>query len=100
MKDTLNKAFNQLIDKLESWFTAIVENIPNLLLAIIVMAGSYFVAKYVSKIVNKLIEKRVSQKSISNMISRLSAIIVVGVGLFLALGIDCVTPIPIPGFVP
>jgi small conductance mechanosensitive channel len=87
MKDTLNKAFNQLIDKLESWFTAIVENIPNLLLAIIVMAGSYFVAKYVSKIVNKLIEKRVSQKSISNMISRLSAIIVVGVGLFLALGI-------------
>ena len=87
MKNTLGTAFNQLIDKLEGWVSAIIQNIPNLILAILVMIASYFIAKYINKIVSKLVEKRVSQKSISNMIARISAVVVVVAGLFLALGI-------------
>ena len=87
MKNTLGTAFNQLIDKLEGWVSAIIQNIPNLILAILVMIASYFIAKYINKIVSKLVDKRVSQKSISNMIARISAVVVVVAGLFLALGI-------------
>lgn len=87
MKNTLGTAFNQLIDKLEGWVSAIIQNIPNLILAILVMIASYFIAKYINKIVSNLVEKRVSQKSISNMIARISAVVVVVAGLFLALGI-------------
>ncbi|WJJ95442.1 mechanosensitive ion channel family protein [Algibacter luteus] len=87
MKNTLGTAFNQLIDKLEGWVSAIIQNIPNLILAILVMIASYFIAKYINKIVSKIVEKRVSQKSISNMIARISAVVVVVAGLFLALGI-------------
>ncbi|UKM64000.1 mechanosensitive ion channel family protein [Flavobacteriaceae bacterium GSB9] len=87
MKNTLHEAFNSLIEKLESWLTAIIQNIPNLILAIVVMVVAYFVAKYTRKIVSKLVAKRVSQESISNMIAKIAAVIVVISGLFLALGI-------------
>ncbi|WP_452220817.1 mechanosensitive ion channel family protein [Lacinutrix salivirga] len=87
MKSQLSEAYNLLIDKLESWLNAIITNIPNLLLAILVLVAAYFIAKYVNKFVSRLVAKKVDQNSITNMIGRLSAVIVVLAGLFLALGI-------------
>ncbi|RAJ11957.1 mechanosensitive ion channel family protein [Olleya aquimaris] len=87
MKSQLTEAYNLLIEKLEGWFNLIITNIPNLVLAILVLATSYFVAKYVNKYVSKLVAKRVQENSITNMIGRLSAVVVVLAGLFLALGI-------------
>ena len=87
MKDQLSEAYNLLIDKLEGWFNIIVTNIPNLILAIIVLFAAYFVSKYVNKYVSKLMARRVEQNSITNMVGRISAVVVVLAGLFLALGI-------------
>ncbi|WP_298497624.1 mechanosensitive ion channel family protein [uncultured Algibacter sp.] len=87
METTIGTAFNNLIDKLQGWLSAIIQNIPNLVLALLVMGLSYFAAKYVSKIVRKLLARRISQESITNMISKISAVLVVATGLFLALGI-------------
>ncbi|WP_339873997.1 mechanosensitive ion channel family protein [Olleya marilimosa] len=87
MKSQLSEAYNLLIDKLESWFNAIVSNIPNLILAIIVLVAAYFIAKYVNKYVTKLVSRKIQQNSITNMIGSLSSVVVVLAGLFLALGI-------------
>ena len=87
MKSQLSEAYNLLIDKLESWFNAIVSNIPNLILAIIVLIAAYFIAKYVNKYVKKLVSRKIQQNSITNMIGSLSSVVVVLAGLFLALGI-------------
>ncbi|AXO79179.1 mechanosensitive ion channel family protein [Olleya aquimaris] len=87
MKNQLSEAYNLLVGKLEGWLNAIISNIPNLLLAIVVLFVSYFIAKYVNKYVTKLVSKRVHQNSITNMIGRLSSVVVVLAGLFLALGI-------------
>ena len=87
MKDQFNTALSNLIDKLQGWFVAIIENIPNLVLALLVMIASYFAAKYISKLINRLVAKRVHQDSIKNAISRVTAVIVVAVGLFIALGV-------------
>jgi small conductance mechanosensitive channel len=87
MKDQLAEAYNLLIEKLEGWFNIIVTNIPNLILAIIVLFAAYFVSKYVNKYVSKLMARRVEQNSITNMVGRISAVVVVLAGLFLALGI-------------
>lgn len=87
MKEQLNTAFNLLTDKLISWFNAIIENIPNMLLALLVMVVSYYTARYVSRLITRLISKKVQQKSITTIIARLTTIIVVGIGFFLALGI-------------
>ncbi|WP_282122403.1 mechanosensitive ion channel family protein [Algibacter mikhailovii] len=87
MDKTLSMAFNNLIDKLQGWLSAIIQNIPNFILAITVMIASYVVARYTRKIILKLIKNRVPQQSIANIIAKISAVIVVVVGLFLALGI-------------
>lgn len=87
MKSQLSEAYNLLIDKLESWFNAIVSNIPNLVLAIVVLVAAYFIAKYVNKYVTKLVSRKIQQNSITNMIGSLSSVVVVLAGLFLALGI-------------
>ncbi|MCP4054445.1 mechanosensitive ion channel family protein [Mesoflavibacter sp. CH_XMU1422-2] len=87
MKDQLSEAYNLLIDKLEGWFNIIVTNIPNLILAILVLFAAYFVSKYVNKYVSKLMARRVEQNSITNMVGRISAVVIVLAGLFLALGI-------------
>lgn len=87
MESTITKAFNDLIDKLQGWLSAIIQNIPNLILAIIVMVASYFMARYIRKVVLKLVEKRVPQESVANIIAKISAVVIVVAGLFLALGI-------------
>ena len=84
MENTLTEAFGNLIDKLNGWVNIIIENIPNFILAILVLTVSYFAARYVNKLVSKLVSKRVDQTSISNMIARISVVLA---GLFLALGI-------------
>jgi len=87
MENTIGAAFNNLIDKLQGWLSSAIQSIPNLILAILVMALSYFIAKYTKKLVLKLVGNRVSQQSIANIIAKIAAVVVVLAGLFLALGI-------------
>ena len=87
MKSQLSEAYNLLVEKLGDWFNAIVANIPNLILAIVVLFTAYFIAKYVKKYVTKLVARKVQQNSITRMIGTLSYVVVVLAGLFLALGI-------------
>lgn len=87
MKEQLAEAFNNLVDKLEGWFNTIIEYLPNFVLAVIVLVTAYFIAKYVNKLTKRLVDKKVEEESVSSMISRITAVIVVLAGLFLALGI-------------
>lgn len=83
----MNSSFSNLVDKLLGWLDAIIQNIPNLILALLVLVISYYTAKAVNKVIYRLVSKRVEQKSISTIIARISSVSVVLVGLFLALGI-------------
>ncbi|WP_179351856.1 mechanosensitive ion channel family protein [Winogradskyella vidalii] len=87
MKEQFNTALGNLVDKLINWFNAVIENIPNLILAILVMILAYFMAKYVSRLVGKLADKRIEQDSIKGAIARVSAVIIVALGFFIALGV-------------
>ncbi|WP_452230210.1 mechanosensitive ion channel family protein [Lacinutrix sp. MEBiC02404] len=87
MKLQFQTALDGLIEKLQSWFTAIIQMLPNLLIAVLVLVTAYFTAKYVKRIVTRLASKKIEQDSISNIIGKIAAIAVVVAGLFLALGI-------------
>ncbi|NRR92915.1 mechanosensitive ion channel family protein [Winogradskyella undariae] len=87
MKDQFNTALGNLIEKLIDWFNAIIENIPNFILAILVLIVSYIAAKYVSRLVKKLVDKQIEQDSIKNALARVVAVLVVALGLFIALGV-------------
>ena len=45
MEEQLSTAFGNLKDKLLGWFNAIIENLPNLVLAIVVFVTAFFVAR-------------------------------------------------------
>ncbi|MBU2929046.1 mechanosensitive ion channel family protein [Winogradskyella psychrotolerans] len=87
MKEQFNTALGNLMDKLIGWFNTIIESIPNLILAILVMVAAYFSAKYISRLVVKIANKRIEQDSIKSAISRVTAVVVVSLGLFVALGV-------------
>ncbi|WP_179345027.1 mechanosensitive ion channel family protein [Winogradskyella ursingii] len=87
MKEQFNTALDNLIDKLKGWFNAIIENIPNLVVAILVMVIAYYISRYVSKLMYRILGNKVKQESIKSAISKVTAVLVVALGLFIALGI-------------
>ena len=87
MKEELSKAFDNLVEKLLGWMNAIIEGLPNLVVAILIVFAAYFLAKYAYKITFKLTSRRVKQQSIINIISKLTYVLVIIVGIFLALGV-------------
>lgn len=87
MQEQFNTALGNLMDKLKGWFNAIIENIPNFIIAFLVMVAAFYASKYVSRMVGKLLGKKIKEESIKSAISRVTAVIVVALGLFVALGI-------------
>ena len=51
------------------------------------MMVSYFAAKYISRLVKKLVSKQIEQDSIKSAIGKVTAVLVVSLGLFVALGV-------------
>ncbi|MEO9892780.1 mechanosensitive ion channel family protein [Aurantibacter sp.] len=86
MKDKIQESFTDIFDKLLGWMTAFIESIPNLLVATIVMVLAFYMARYVNKWAVRIAAKKIPQESITKLIGRFSAIFVVSIGLFLALG--------------
>lgn len=87
MEEELSKAFDGLVNKLIGWMNSLVEGLPNLAVAIIVLVTTYFFAKYAHKLAFKITSKRVKQVSIINMISKLTYVLIIMLGIFLALGV-------------
>lgn len=79
-------AMETIYDKLNSWLEVLIENLPNLGIALVVLIVSYFFSKLVYKGSLKLARKSSNQPSVNRLIARVSSIIIVLLGLFLALG--------------
>jgi small conductance mechanosensitive channel len=85
MNDQINQSFADITDKLWGWLTAIIENLPNLGIALIVLVIAYYASKIISRTTRRIAGRYVEQEAISKLIARAVAIVVVMVGLFLAL---------------
>ncbi len=85
--DKVNESLSNLSDKLWGWVQAFITNLPNLVIAILVMLIAYFLGRVVNKYSQKIVSKYVPQRSITKLIGRALAVIVVLVGLILALGV-------------
>jgi small conductance mechanosensitive channel len=87
MIEQISTSFNELSDKLIGWTTTFVQHLPNLVVALLVLVLSYFIGRYVNKITQKIARRYIEQKSVTSLIGRVAAVIVVLGGLFLALGV-------------
>ncbi len=86
-KKDFNKAWDEMYDKIASWADAFVINLPNIIIAVFVFIISLLLARYLSKLLQRLLTKTTIQQSMRRVLGRLLAFFVIGIALFLILGI-------------
>ena len=84
---SIEKALNNLWEKLGGWLDAIILKLPNIAMAILIMVIFYFIAKALRKFFKKVLLKKISQVSIQDIISKTVFVIVLLIGFFMALGV-------------
>ncbi len=87
MDTKLSDAWKQMLEKLGSWLDALVINLPNFVVAVLVFIIVVILSKYISSLVRKLLERTKLQASMKNLIARIISVIIILFGLFLVLGI-------------
>lgn len=86
-QENLKETTTVVTKKINNWWDALIDNIPNLIIALTVLIVSFLLSKYLSSFVHKLVRKRVSKNSVANVISKMVSITILLIGLFLALGV-------------
>ncbi|MFD0932301.1 mechanosensitive ion channel family protein [Psychroflexus salinarum] len=85
--ETTEKAWSDLTTKIYNWADSIVMNLPNFLIAIIVIILFVIFAKYASRLVDKIFRKSTAQDSIRTVSVKVFRVVIISFGIFLALGI-------------
>jgi len=83
----LDKVVNSAYDKLSEWGNALIDLLPNMVLAIIILILAYFAAKIIGSIVEKYTIKFGGNKTIAGFVRRVLFIIVFILGGMLALSV-------------
>jgi len=74
-------------ERVIGWLDAMIVNLPNILIAFLVFGLAFWLSKNVRGWINKLLKGRVKQVSVRRLISNLTSILVIALGLILALGV-------------
>lgn len=83
----VNNAISLITEKLNNWLREIVAMTPNLILAGLILAFAFLIAKLFRKVALKLISKVSKKEVINNLFAIFVYILIVGIGLFAALSI-------------
>ena len=86
-KFSVEDAISKLWDKLDGWLDAIILKLPNIALAILIMALFYFLARGIRKLLRKYLLKHIGQISIQDIIAKTVFLVVILIGFFVALGV-------------
>ncbi|THD65499.1 mechanosensitive ion channel family protein [Robertkochia marina] len=87
MKERLLEAWDKMLEQVGSWLEKLVVNLPNFVLAVIVFLLTYLASRYIYKLMLNALGRTSIQHSITRILSRLTSILVILFGLFLALNI-------------
>lgn len=87
MDISLQSAINLLTDKLIIWYQTVIKNIPNIIIAILILAIFVLLAKLIRKIVSGLVSRITKSKAVRNLLTTMSYFSILLVGLFISLEI-------------
>lgn len=87
MFDQVQSALSKLKEKLLSWIDAVVLNLPNFLIAVLIVLVGWFLAKYAYKFIHKLVIRAGGNRNVSDLLSSIGRVIVVGLFLFIGLSV-------------
>lgn len=80
-------AYNKLEAKLQSWLETLILNLPNLLIAVIVLVAFWWLAKIAYRIIHRLVLRAGANQNVADLLGSIMRVVVVGLGLFIALNI-------------
>lgn len=86
-QENIKETTTVVTKKLNNWLDIFIDNIPNLIVAFIVLVFSFILSKYISSFVSKLVQRKVAKQSVANVISKIVSITILLIGLFLSLGV-------------
>jgi small conductance mechanosensitive channel len=78
---------DSIIEKLNGWLAAIIEMLPNFLLAVLILVGFYFLAKLARKIFTKVLSRTYTNIELTRLLSRVVFIAVILTGAMFALSV-------------
>ncbi|MBW2961087.1 mechanosensitive ion channel family protein [Mesonia aestuariivivens] len=82
-----SEAIGGIYDKLADWLDALILNLPNFILAVLVFIVFIVFAKYVGKILTRILLKRNIQHSVRDITVRILKLVIISFGFFIALGL-------------
>ena len=83
----ISEALEILTDKLEGWYTTIVNMLPNLVLAILVLIIFYFLSRGTRVLSRKIMGRFIDQEAIKSLLSTIISFLVLATGLIVALNL-------------
>lgn len=83
----LNKAYQLISQKLQTWLHDFIRLLPNILLAAIVLAVGFFLAKTIKNLAAKLFRKISRNRTLDGLFTSVVYIFFLGVTIFIALSI-------------
>lgn len=81
------KIVDPLTEKLITWAQELVAMLPNLVLALIIVAVAGLVSRPVRRAVHSALSKVTDNLQMSGLLSKIASLSVIGIGLFIALGV-------------
>ncbi len=87
MSEQFKISIENLLNKLSNWFNALIINLPNIVLALIVLIIAAYLSKKLSARITKLLTSRVKQGSVRSLVASSVSISIILIGIVLALGI-------------
>ncbi len=83
----ITNASRLIIEKLEDWIKALIEMLPNIVLAILIVIIAYFIAKVVRNIMRKIMGRMTGHITLQHLISNIVFVAIILIGAFVALSI-------------
>lgn len=87
MFDQIQDASKIVLEKLNSWLHGAISMLPNFVIAILVLFLFIIISKVVSSIMTKTLKRVVRNSSVLNLVINITAIAIILIGLFVALGV-------------
>lgn len=83
----LQEIFTRVADKLEAWFEAAAEMLPNFVVAIVVVIAFGLLARLIGRWTTKALGRWMDNEPVSELLGTIARVAVVAIGVFIALGL-------------
>lgn len=85
--EQLRQSWNNLLSKLQGWLDTIVTNLPNFILAVLVISLGFYLARHVRKYFQRMAQKMTSNRTVSSVMSKIGVALFVAIFVFIAIGV-------------